>query len=62
MDGVIIAYSFPDGVVTEEAANLSKGHWPLTSRGPSNQEGNGCPIANHLILYNRFHFSTACLV
>jgi hypothetical protein len=27
---VIIAYSFPDGVVTEKAANLSKGHRPLS--------------------------------
>ena len=30
MDGMLIAYSFPDGVVTEEVSNLSKGHWPLT--------------------------------
>ena len=29
VDGLIIAYFFPDGVVTEKTANLSKRHWPL---------------------------------
>ena len=30
IEGLIIAYSFPDGVVTEKTANLSKCHWPLS--------------------------------
>ena len=30
IDEMLIAYSFPDGVVTEKAANLSKRHWSLT--------------------------------
>ena len=29
---------------------------------PTRKVLNGCPTANHLILYNWFHFSTACLV
>ena len=38
MDGVTIAYFFPDGVVTEEAADLSKGHWPLPPEVLLNRE------------------------
>ena len=30
VEGLISAYSFPDGVVTEKAADLSKCHWPLS--------------------------------
>ena len=29
-DKSLMSYSFPDGVVTEEAANLSKCHWSLS--------------------------------
>ena len=48
IDEMLIAYSFPDGVMTEETANLSKGHWPLPPGVlPTREVLNGCPIANH---------------